>query len=71
MIILNSSNNPTGSVLTRQDLTRLAEAFAGSNVMFLSDDIYRQILYEGEPPSIASHPGMKDVVAAFQCARIL
>jgi|SRR5579875_913092 len=60
MVILNSPNNPTGSVLRREDLMRLAEAFAGSNVMFLSDEIYRRILYEGEPVSIASLQGMKE-----------
>jgi aspartate aminotransferase len=60
MVILNSPNNPTGSVLRREDLTQLAEAFAGSNVMFLSDEIYSRILYEGEPVSIGSLPGMKE-----------
>ena len=60
MVILNSPNNPTGSVLTREDLVRLAGAFAGRNVMLLSDEIYRQILYGGEPLSIASFPGMKE-----------
>ncbi len=65
MIILNSPNNPTGSVLAREDLARLAQAFAGSRVMFLSDEIYRQIVYEGEALSIASFPGMKEATVVL------
>ncbi len=60
LIILNSPNNPTGSVLLKDDLDQLAERFAGSGVLFLSDEVYNRILYEGEHHSIASLPGMKD-----------
>lgn len=60
LIILNSPNNPTGSVLLKEDLDQLAERFAGSGVLFLSDEVYHRILYEGEHHSIASLPGMKD-----------
>ncbi|MFQ5741068.1 MAG: pyridoxal phosphate-dependent aminotransferase [Acidobacteriota bacterium] len=60
MVILNSPNNPTGSVLEKEDLARVAEAFADKNVMILSDEIYSEILYEGEHHSIASFPGMKE-----------
>ncbi|MDA2926022.1 pyridoxal phosphate-dependent aminotransferase [Acidobacteria bacterium AH-259-G07] len=60
MVILNSPNNPTGSVLTKQDLAWLAEAFAERDVIFLSDEIYSRIIYEGEQYSIASFPGMKE-----------
>ena len=60
LIILNSPNNPTGSVLLKEDLDQLAERFAGSGVLFLSDEVYNRILYEGEHHSIASLPGMKD-----------
>lgn len=60
LVILNSPSNPTGSVLTREDLTRLAEAFAEKEVFFLADEIYSRILYEGEHLSLASFPGMKE-----------
>ncbi len=60
LIILNSPNNPTGSVLLKEDLEQLVKRFAGSGVMFLSDEVYNRILYEGEAHSIASFPGMKD-----------
>ncbi len=60
MVILNSPNNPTGSVLPEEDLAQLAEAFAERDAVFLSDEIYSRILYEGEARSIASFPHMKE-----------
>ncbi|GAB4121732.1 MAG: pyridoxal phosphate-dependent aminotransferase [Acidobacteriota bacterium] len=60
LIIINSPSNPTGSVLTAEDIRRLAETLAGRPVMVLSDEIYSRILYEGSHASIASQPGMKE-----------
>ena len=60
LIILNSPNNPTGSVLLKEDLEQLVQRFAGNDIMFLSDEVYNRIIYEGEHHSIASFPGMKD-----------
>jgi aspartate/methionine/tyrosine aminotransferase len=58
LLILNSPQNPTGSVLTQSDLERIASLVAGTNIMVLSDEVYRNIIYAGEAPSIASMPGM-------------
>jgi len=60
LVVLNSPHNPCGSVLTRGDLTAMAEALAGSKAWVLSDEIYGRILYEGEQISIASLPGMRE-----------
>jgi aspartate aminotransferase len=61
MIILNSPENPTGGVLTREDLKAIAECVADrEDVFVLSDEIYDRIIYEGEHESIASLPGMKE-----------
>jgi aspartate/methionine/tyrosine aminotransferase len=60
LVVLNSPHNPCGSVLTRGDLTAMAEALAGSPAWVLSDEIYGRILYEGEQLSIASWPGMRE-----------
>lgn len=60
MVILNSPNNPAGSVLSEEDIRKLGEAFAERDVFFLSDEIYSRILYEGKHLSIASMPGMKE-----------
>ena len=58
MLILNSPANPTGGVLTREDLAAIAELCLRHNLVVLSDEIYSRILYEGEHISIASFPGM-------------
>ncbi|MEM3577238.1 MAG: pyridoxal phosphate-dependent aminotransferase [Candidatus Bathyarchaeia archaeon] len=61
MIILNSPENPTGGVLTREDLKLIADCIADrDDILVLSDEIYSRIIYEGEHESIASLPGMKD-----------
>ena len=61
MIILNSPENPTGGVLTREDLKVIADCIADrDDVIVLSDEIYSRIIYEGEHESIASLLGMKD-----------
>jgi aspartate/methionine/tyrosine aminotransferase len=60
LIILNSPANPTGGVLTEEDIRRIADAIRGKNIFVLSDEIYERIVYEGRPVSIATMPGMKD-----------
>jgi aspartate/methionine/tyrosine aminotransferase len=61
MIILNSPENPTGGVLSKEDLKVVAECIAKrDDVLVLSDEIYSRIIYEGEHESIASFPEMKE-----------
>ncbi|MCX7915644.1 MAG: pyridoxal phosphate-dependent aminotransferase, partial [Verrucomicrobiae bacterium] len=47
MIILNSPNNPTGSVYTRAELLALAEVALEEDILILSDEIYEKITYDG------------------------
>jgi len=61
MIILNYPENPTGGILTRDDLKVIADCIAGRDDVFvLADEIYSRIIYEGKHDSILSLPGMKD-----------
>lgn len=60
LLILNSPHNPTGAVLTREDVAAIAELMRGRRLIVLSDEIYREIVYEGHAPSIASLPGMRE-----------
>jgi len=61
LIILNSPENPTGGVLTKEDLKVVADCISNrDDVLVLSDEIYSRIIYEGEHESIASLPGMKE-----------
>src|SRR5437867_8727541 len=60
LIILNSPQNPTGGVLTKQDIDSIAHAIGDRNVMVLSDEIYSRLIFEGEDHSIMSVDGMKE-----------
>jgi aspartate/methionine/tyrosine aminotransferase len=60
LIVINSPENPTGGVLSPEDIGRIAEIARHYRVPVLSDEIYRRFLYEGEFASIASLPGMKE-----------
>lgn len=54
-VILNSPNNPTGMVYTKQELLALAEVIIEKNIYVISDEIYENLIYEGDKPvSIAS-----------------
>src|SRR5271166_4553234 len=60
LIIINSPQNPTGGVMTREDVQDLAAAIGDRDIMVMSDEIYHRLLFEGEQFSIASVEGMKE-----------
>jgi aspartate aminotransferase len=58
IILLNSPNNPTGSVSTKDDLKGIADIAQDHDIYIISDEIYEKIIYSGEHHSIASFDGM-------------
>jgi len=60
LLILNSPQNPTGGVLTKEDIGAIAGAIGDRNIMVLSDEIYSQLIFEGEHHSVMSIDGMKE-----------
>jgi aspartate aminotransferase len=60
LIMINSPQNPTGGVLTKIDIERMAAAIGDRNIMVLSDEIYSRLIFEGEHHSIMSIDGMKE-----------
>jgi len=61
MIILNSPENPTGGVVTREQLKVIADFIKDRDDVFvLSDEIYSRIIYEGKHESITQFLGMKE-----------
>jgi aspartate aminotransferase len=60
LIILNSPQNPTGAVLSEQNIRDIAGVIGDRNIIVLSDEIYSRLVFEGEPFSILSLPGFKD-----------
>jgi len=67
MIIINTPSNPTGSVMSKEDLEEIAELAKRYDLLVLSDEIYEKILYDGAKHySIASLPEMADrTIAVF------
>jgi len=53
-IILNSPNNPTGTIYTEEELKEIAEIAVKHNIFVISDEIYEKLTYEGNHISIAS-----------------
>jgi aspartate aminotransferase len=60
LLILNSPQNPTGGLLTLEDLEAIADLAKKHDFYVLSDEIYSRILYEGKHESILQFPGMKE-----------
>jgi aspartate aminotransferase len=60
VLYLNSPNNPTGGVLTRSDLERIAGIAREHDLWVISDEAYEDVVFDGEHVSIASLPGMYD-----------
>jgi len=62
LIVLNSPHNPTGSVVTEQDVKDIAAAIGDRDIMVLSDEIYSRLIFEGRHHSLMSLPGWRDRV---------
>ena len=61
LIFINSPNNPSGAVYSREELAAIAEAIQDHpQVMVVADEIYEHISFDGASASIASLPGMRD-----------
>ena len=60
MLILPHPNNPTGAIMTGQELESLAEVLRGTDILVLSDEIYAELTYGRRHVSIASLPGMRE-----------
>jgi aspartate aminotransferase len=60
LLILNSPANPTGGVLTRDEIAEIARLAVENDLIVLADEIYSELIYEGEHVSIATMPGMAD-----------
>jgi aminotransferase len=60
LLILPYPNNPTGAIMEKEDLAKIAEVLRDKDIIVISDEIYSELTYEGEHISIASFPGMKE-----------
>ncbi|MGC9075894.1 MAG: pyridoxal phosphate-dependent aminotransferase [Conexivisphaera sp.] len=62
MIIINSPNNPSGAVFSKESLEELVELAVRRKIILVSDEIYEKIIYDAVHVSPASMPGAEDVV---------
>lgn len=60
LLILPYPNNPTGGIMTREDLEAIAEVLRGTDIMVLSDEIYSEMTYGRKHCSIAELEGMRE-----------
>ncbi len=60
LLVLPFPNNPTGAIMTREDLEPIAEILSGTNIMVLSDEIYSELTYGRKHFSIISLDSMRE-----------
>ena len=60
ILVLPYPNNPTGAIMERADLEKIAEIVMEKDIFVLSDEIYSELSYKGDHVTISSIPGMKE-----------
>ncbi|MER5982462.1 pyridoxal phosphate-dependent aminotransferase [Streptomyces sp. NPDC001787] len=60
LILLNTPHNPTGTVLTREELAAVAELARERDLLVVTDEVYEHLVFEGEHIPLASFPGMRE-----------
>ncbi len=60
ILVLAFPNNPTGAVMTKEELAELVPVIIEHDLYVISDEIYSELTYNGNHCSIASFPGMKE-----------
>ena len=60
ILVMPFPNNPTGAMMTREELKDIAEVCVEKDIFVLSDEIYSELTYSGDHCSIASLPGMQE-----------
>ncbi|WP_027415185.1 aminotransferase [Aneurinibacillus terranovensis] len=59
-VIFCFPNNPTGSIMTREELAAIADVVGRHDLLVISDEIYAELTYDTQHVSFAEQPGMKD-----------
>ena len=60
LLVLPYPNNPTGAIMTKEDLEEIAAVLRGTDIMVLSDEIYCELTYGRDHVTIASLDGMRE-----------
>lgn len=69
MIIINTPHNPTGTIMTAQDMQKLEKLLDGSDILVLSDEVYEHIIFDGyDHQSVARFPKLAErsfIISSF------
>jgi aminotransferase len=60
VLLINYPSNPTGAIMTEEDMRPIAELVEKHDLIVISDEIYAELTYGGKHASFAAMPGMKD-----------
>ena len=60
ILVINYPNNPTGAIMERKDLEKIARVIIKHDLVVISDEIYAELSYDEKHVSIADIPGMKE-----------
>jgi len=69
MIIINTPHNPTGSIMSAEDMKQLEKLVAGTGIVIISDEVYEHIIFDGKPhQSVARFPKLAErsfIISSF------
>lgn len=69
MIIINTPHNPTGSILSAKDMSKLEKLTQGTDIIIVSDEVYEHIIFDGfEHQSVARYPKLAErsiIISSF------
>ncbi|MEU8679072.1 pyridoxal phosphate-dependent aminotransferase [Streptomyces sp. NPDC048560] len=68
LILLNTPHNPTGTVLTREELAAVAALACERDLLVITDEVYEHLVFEGEHLPLASFPGMRERTVSISSA---
>ncbi|MGI5401758.1 pyridoxal phosphate-dependent aminotransferase [Streptomyces sp. CA-135486] len=68
LILLNTPHNPTGTVLTRDELAAIAELAVERDLLVVTDEVYEHLVFDGEHVPIAAFPGMRERTVSISSA---
>ncbi|MGW0959149.1 pyridoxal phosphate-dependent aminotransferase [Streptomyces gelaticus] len=68
LLLLNSPHNPTGMVLTREELTTIAQLAVEHDLLVVTDEVYEHLVFEGEHIPLISLPGMRERTVSVSSA---
>ncbi len=69
MIIINTPHNPTGTILTKEDMLALEKIISNTDIVLISDEVYEHIIFDGHKhESVSKYPGLAErafIISSF------